>query len=231
MSRQLPSQVEFDKKNADPVPPSGKIPKGNLFGLVLYPDCDHHCKLLAMFERSPMMYKAVYILHDRDVWTQKEFDLYCEEHGDSPNWSVGDHKKAHWHVMVNYGTNTSASAFAKFCKLDHVELISNKLSYLSYMIHDTPDSWDKFQYDRSDLKGYEKTIRLLLDKNLHFVQLQQFVKMVECGLSLSDMVGAVQDSPDFDTLVNTFDKYEHFIVAMSNQFDNRRRFLRNEKNC
>lgn len=168
--RKLPSQVEFDSKNPDSQPSCGESPRSRTFCMILYPDCDLHCKLLGMFERRPSLYRPVYILHDRDFWTQSEYDHYLKEHeGDTPNWSVGDHKKCHYHVMVTLHSASTSSGFAKFCHLDHVEIVGNIQCYLAYMIHDTPDSWDKFQYSVDDLKGDSKTIRLLDKRNAYFV--------------------------------------------------------------
>lgn len=50
----------------------------------------------------------------------------------------------------------------------------------------------------------------------------KFANLVESGTSLCDMVRFVCSDADADALVSSFDKYNHFIVAMSNQYDRRR---------
>lgn len=59
-------------------------------------------------------------------------------------------------------------------------------------------------------------------QNANFVQLGRYADMVESGVSLCDIVRSVISDEKQDLLVDSFDKYNHFIVAMSNQFDRRR---------
>lgn len=43
--------------------------------------------------------------------------------------------------------------------------------------------------------------------------------MIESGTTLCDMVRSVALDDNADMLIESFDKYNHFIVAMSNQYD------------
>lgn len=149
---------------------TNKPPRYHSFGLVLYPDCEPHVRLLDYFQRRPNMFKPVWILHDKDVYLDEDMEQYKQEHnGDIPNWSVGDRKKPHWHVMITEPQATICKSVEKFLGLNHVEGINNTAHYLSYMLHDTPESWHKHQYQVSELMGDMKQIKKVMTQNPHFV--------------------------------------------------------------
>lgn len=149
---------------------TNKPPRYQSFGLMLYPDCDAHCRLLEFFQRRTNMFKPVWILHDCDTYDETEREEYMQEHdGQEPAWCVGDRKKPHWHVMITKTEQATVSAVQKFLGLSHVEGISSKESYLAYMIHDTPASWHKHQYQVTDLMGDKRQIKKLLTQNDSFV--------------------------------------------------------------
>ncbi len=149
---------------------TNKPPRFYSFGLVLYPDCDAHCRLIEYFQRRSNMFKPVWILHDQDTYDVAEREQYMQEHeGEEPSWSVGDRKKPHWHVLITKPEISTVSAVEKFLGVSHVEGISSKVSYLSYMIHDTPASWHKHPYQISDLMGDKRQIKYLLTQNADFV--------------------------------------------------------------
>lgn len=45
--------------------------------------------------------------------------------------------------------------------------------------------------------------------------------MVNTGASLAEVRSMIELSEDSDILIETFNRYEHFIVAMSHQYDRR----------
>ena len=49
-----------------------KEPRFNSFAVILYPESEQHQRILTMFERRPSLYRVVYILHDRDAWSEQE---------------------------------------------------------------------------------------------------------------------------------------------------------------
>lgn len=126
-----------------------KSVKSRNFGLVLYPDCSQHVDL---YNYLTSHYKYVCILHDKDV----------KDDGS------GELKKAHWHFVVCYPNPRSESGVLKEYKdylINHVEPISCMDSYIHYMVHDTADSKDKYQYDISTLQGDSEIISKAFSKD------------------------------------------------------------------
>ena len=153
-----------------------KQEKYRVMACILYPENEQHQRILGMFERREQLYHPVYILHDRDVWV--EGDELPE------GVKIGDRKKPHWHVVVTHSCSMSTSAFSKFLGGVYVEGVNNKHSYMQYMLHDTPESWHKVQYDVSELHGWQPDIRKLTGKNAYFVQLKDIANDIANGDSL-----------------------------------------------
>ena len=182
------------------------------FAMILYPENEQHQRILAMFERREMLYKPVYILHYRDVWTD------VDELPDGVN--VGDRKKPHWHVAVTRTQQTTAEAFSKFLGGIYVEGLHDKPSYIQYMLHDTPSSWHKVPYDVSELHGYALDIKRFISKNANFVQLRGYADLVARGDSIVDIVRGVSEN-EFSAFTELYKTYGGLMMAMANQFDRR----------
>lgn len=194
-------------------------PRYTAFTCVLYPDDGMHQRILQMMLRYPQLYKAVYIYHDKDVYTDQDFDDWKTEHnGETPVWNAGDRKKVHIHVLFCSKNAQCAEGMSKFLHV-YVQGVSNKQNLLQYMIHDTPDSWGKYPYPVEDLQGDQKTISLLTAQNSHFVQLEEILEDMENGSMLADIVRKINRSPNSKVLYEVFEKYEYFICACANQID------------
>lgn len=181
------------------------------FALILYPENEQHQRILSMFERREPLYKAVYILHDRDIWTDGD---------DLPEGvNVGDRKKPHWHVAITRTQQTTPEAFGKFLGV-HVEGLHDRASYQQYMLHDTPASWHKVQYKPEELHGYQPEIKKMISKNGNFVQLQEIAKDISKGESLLDIVMDVNDN-EAALFTDVYKTYGGLITAMANQYDRR----------
>lgn len=149
---------------------TNKPPRYYSFGLVLYPDCDAHCRLIEYFVRRFNIFKPVWILHDCDTYDDADREKYIREHdGQEPAWNVGECKKPHWHVLITRPSAITVNGCADFLGLSHVEGINDKYGYLQYMLHDTPSSWNKHQYQVDDLMGDKRQIKKLLGQNADFV--------------------------------------------------------------
>lgn len=202
---------------------TNKPPRFYTFAMILYPDCEAHCRLIEYFPKFPKIFKPVWILHDRDTYDDADREEYIQENdGKEPSWSVGDLKKPHWHVMITKPEQATISAVSKFLGVKKVEGVSSASSYLLYMLHQTPDSWNKHPYEVSDLVGDKKQIEKVMSQNANFVQLGRYADLIENGASLCDIVRHVISSENQDILVSSFDQYNHFITAMSNQYDRRK---------
>lgn len=182
------------------------------FALVLYPESEHHQRILFYLERRSETFRPVYILHDRDVWVEGD---------ELPEGAkIGDRKKPHWHVSISYPCQTTASAVSKFLGGVYVEGLNNPASYLFYMIHDTPESWHKERYDASELHGDMAKIKKVFGKNAYFVQLKYIANDIANGDSLIDIVQDVSESDEY-LFIETYKKFGGLITAMAYQFDRR----------
>lgn len=196
-------------------------PRYRHFACVLYPEDAHHEWVLQMMLRYPRLYKAVYIYHDKDVYTDQDFEDWKSEHnGETPVWNAGDRKKVHIHVLFSWNQLRDAESMSKFLHV-YVQGVSDQMSVLQYMIHDTYDSIGKYPYPIEDLKGDEKTKSLLTAQNSHFVQLEQILEQIETGALLPDIVRWINRSPNSKALYEVFEKYEYLICACANQIDRR----------
>lgn len=182
------------------------------FALVLYPESEQHQRILSYLERRSETFRPVYILHDRDVWV--EGDELPE------GVKIGDRKKPHWHVSISYPCQTTASAVSKFLGGVYTEGLNNPVSYLFYMLHDTPESWHKVRYEPSELHGDKMKIKKAFGKNAYFEQLKEIANDIANGDSLIDIVQSVSEREEF-TFQEVYKKFGGLITAMANQYDRR----------
>lgn len=207
-------------------PENGKF---RCFTFELYPDCEPHMMVLRLVERFPKIYRAVYILHDRDRYSPEDYEDWKADHeGEAPNWSVGDVKKSHYHVMVTFPSARHVSSVADFFGLKKVLPVSCKESLLQYFIHaDIKSQLNeyKYKYDVSDVQGDQKTVMLLYSQNAHFVQLVQVVRpLVKQGMLMIDIYDVLASHPDADTLLSTWKEYGNMITSACMQYTNSVKF-------
>lgn len=215
-------------QNLPPVPEDEKDEKGRPvryrdFCFELYPDNDLHMRLLAHLEEFPKLYRCVYILHSRDKYDDDALEKWKKNNnGELPNWQIGDIKKPHYHVLIHWKEGMSLSAMRKHLRLDYVEGVSSIFGKLCYFLHKGPQWWDKEPYSVSELHGDSKTISLLESKTQILYNLGEFADFISGGVSLlqlpSVLLKSFSDS-ERSQMLECFDKYEHFIVAMANQYD------------
>lgn len=129
--------------------------------LVLYPDCEAHC--LAVEKIQSGDYEYALILHDKDVKDDQpdDFDDLEEE------TSLGAIKKAHWHVVLKVKNPRYREAFAAELgvEMNYLRPADNINGAILYLIHRTPASAHRYQYDPDEVEGTLKDFLLtLLDK-------------------------------------------------------------------
>lgn len=110
------------------------MPKHRTFCCELYPEDPEHLEVLEYIKKY---FEYAYILHDKDV-----FDDETETH------KVGDIKKPHYHVILNFKNARSIDKLKKELGLNHIETC-NFYYYARYLIH--KDSPRKFQYSEKDI--------------------------------------------------------------------------------
>lgn len=167
------------------------------FACELYPDDPEHLKVLEYIKNY---FEYAYILHDKDLWDEEKVD----DDGVTIH-KVGDLKKPHYHVVLNFKNARSIEKLKDELGLKHLETC-NFYFYIRYLIH--KDSPRKYQYSedeiitnmelrvhnalKRDYNSQEQDTRILLDfiysqSNQSFLTLKQltdFAMEHDCLLDL-----------------------------------------------
>lgn len=115
--------------------------KFRTFACELYPEDDTHMEIL---EYIKSYFEYAYILHDKDVWDEEKVD----DDGITIH-KVGDLKKPHYHVIINFKNPRSLDKLKKELGIKHLETC-NFYFYARYLIH--KDYPRKFQYEEKEIK-------------------------------------------------------------------------------
>lgn len=192
------------------------------FSVVLYPDSLEHMDMLRYLQQHSSQFQIVYILHDKDIFFQDDIDLLVQKKekgkytGDIPN--VGDPKKPHYHLYIYSKNSYTLSAFLKFFAvwIDYAEVVTSSPSYIMYMLHDTPDSLHKHQYDASLLQGDPNLIRKYIHSS-NFVQLSELVNiLIDNGGRMSSLLKNISQNERQD-LLDVIKQYQSLLCTSSNQ--------------
>lgn len=145
------------------------------FAVEFYPDRLEHMDMLKYLENHSHLFRIVYILHDKDVWTQDDVNEIIEKKAkgeyekDIP--VVGSLKDAHIHCVIHCSYQMTVSSFLKFFGvwINYAIGVNDINAQILYFIHDTPNSMHKYQYPASELKGDKKLISRVTGQNRNFV--------------------------------------------------------------
>lgn len=176
-----------------------QVAKTRNYGFILYPDCDKHVELYNYFVSH---YKYVCILHDKDVVNDS-----------------GELKKPHWHFVVLFPNPRSQSGVLKEYNdydINHAEPISCLDSYIRYMVHDTADSKDKYQYDVSTLQGDSEAITKAFSKDENefcVVGLKEILAFIDC-MPFPSIKSVTEYVIDNQHLLPSFKKYNYLICRI-----------------
>ena len=101
-----------------------------------------------------------YALHDKDPRSTQEFEAYCNKHGETPTWNVGDPKPAHLQGVIKVSPAQTVDTIAKWFDLppQFIEIKSGRNTFLDcvqYLTHETEkqQSLGKHHYDDSEIKS------------------------------------------------------------------------------
>lgn len=138
-------------------------PATNFFVAVIQADFAEQMQVLRWLEED-RSYAVVYILHDKDTFTQDEIESRRENEKDSyftrkngdgseSQFSAGDTKPGHYHLIVKTRTKTRASTLCKrFCDQVHFfaasEAYGDKYEAAKYLTHECFRARAKHQYSR-----------------------------------------------------------------------------------
>lgn len=134
------------------------------FIFVLYPDSESYdCQLL--LNRLPHFWDSFYyILHDRDVYTESDYDSFVVENkGSTPDWKIGDLKKPHYHVVVHSDSPVMLGrAITKSGLSSGVFICKDLKSQVQYLIHMNHPS--KYQYHPEEIITNATNLQKLLTR-------------------------------------------------------------------
>lgn len=120
-------------------------PQSKTFIAVVQQDEHMQVEVFNWLKKDPT-YRLLYILHDRDVYTD------TDKLPDAK--SVGDKKNPHYHLFVVAPRKISANTMSKrFGNYVHFLLCADPFEQIRYMTHSTFQSRDKAQYEVLDLRG------------------------------------------------------------------------------
>lgn len=117
--------------------------------------------------------RYAYIKHDKDPYTEHDWNEYVERNGSEPTWSVGDRKEVHWHVVVNCPNAIEVDTIAKWfgVPVQCVEVPKGRDAFLDkveYLTHerDNQQEMGKNHYDDSEVKANFDFRKELEERNL-----------------------------------------------------------------
>lgn len=102
---------------------------------------------------------AISPIHDKDIYTEYDYEKYKRNNEKEPNWKIGETKKPHRHILIEYVNTTTRNTILPIIEeIKGVGLIpiGNKKGYYEYLIH--KNEKDKYQYkeeERINLNGFE----------------------------------------------------------------------------
>lgn len=112
-----------------------------------------------------------YILHDKDTYSEDDFDKYVSDNsGELPPWNIGDIKKPHYHVIAVSSTpcmlGRAAKRFAVTSNLvQRVEKFKESVQYLIHMNHP-----NKYQYSVEEVISNDPKVATIFQVKLEAEQ-------------------------------------------------------------
>lgn len=135
------------KKNYTP----RELQESRCFLSLIYPDSETYDYQIIL-NRLPYYWdNFYYILHDKDVYLELDYDKYISENGHEPEWKIGDLKKPHYHLIGYCSPTTLGRAASKFgLPSNYVQIAEKSLKdNIIYLIH-RKEPW-KYQYQEEEI--------------------------------------------------------------------------------
>lgn len=103
---------------------------------------------------------AISPIHDKDKYSEYDYDKYIKENGKEPSWKAGEIKKPHRHILIEYANTTTQNCIKEQVtdKINGVGTmpVGNKKGYYEYLWH--KNEIDKYIYKEEDvirINGFE----------------------------------------------------------------------------
>lgn len=108
-----------------------------------------------------------YILHDKDTYSEDDFDKYVTDNSNAlPPWNIGDKKKPHYHVIAVSSTpcmlGRAAKRFAVSSNL--VQCVSKFKESVQYLIH--MNHPNKYQYSIEEVISNDPKVATIFQVKL-----------------------------------------------------------------
>ena len=138
--------------------------QGRTFTCELYPDSQSYdCELL-LNRLSYYWEKFYYILHDKDVYTEGDYDKFLSNNKYEPDWVIGQLKKPHYHVI---GYSSSPCMLGRAAKkfgvpsnsVQKVEKFKEAVQYLIHINHP-----NKYQYSPEEIITNDESLPTILKR-------------------------------------------------------------------
>ncbi len=191
-------------------------PRSRNWAMILYPDDDKHVFLLSYF---PNYYRCTWILHDKDVYTEKSKSVLSGEH------KAGELKKAHYHFVIQFDNPRYLSGVKEMLSQFtgenfHVEPVSSLAGYLLYFTHEDLKSVyeGKTIYPKDEIKGSTSLISEREEMRIDSLEaLQILLNMILLNhWSFSDTMEFLCSNPK-SSLWSAMKSYQHIITRVCHE--------------
>lgn len=127
-------------------------------------------RIIEVLEKYKSIDKYVYILHDKDVYTEEEINNNPNNTG-----KVGEFKKPHWHVYIHMTSSRTLYDIGKWFGVEwnyvtpprDTKKSDQFTNMVAYAVH--ADKKDKYQYDISEVKSKNVDVQAVVNEYLERV--------------------------------------------------------------
>ena len=119
-----------------------------------------------------------YVCHDRDVYTEHDWNDFEKKYGEEPAWQVGDKKARHWHCVCRCDNALEIDAVARWfgVPIQQIEVPRGRDAFLDkveYLTHERSEQQEqgKVRYQDSEVKAsfnFREEINLRFEHRLKY---------------------------------------------------------------
>lgn len=130
---------------------------------------------------NPQVVDWVWILHDKDKYSEYDLAKYKAEHnGEEPTWEVGDLKPPHYHLTIKLAHDAPVSRVAKWAGVPE-NMVQHKkngkfaiVDMANYYVRADPDQQEKgkYPYPMNELHAKNHGIEAAMKKRLTLTKLK-----------------------------------------------------------
>ncbi len=200
--------------------------QSRVFTCELYPDSSSYDCDMLLRRLSYYWDKYYYILHDKDVYTEEDYDKYLSENKYEPDWVIGQRKKPHYHVI---GVNGSPCMLGRAAKKfgvpsNHVQPVQKFKNTVQYLIH--LNNPNKYQYEPEEIITNDESLPTILKRKQ---EAEEKADMLLQFILTSDVCSITELSKYAikNHLWDELRRGQHIYTALLNE----KRFINESYNC